>query len=93
MDYEFFGGKDFRKYRKDLVLVVWKDHYSGDEKWTRIKDHNQKVEDVLCETVGYLLYEDDEIMTVALTITNDETMFYSVCILKKVIVERIDFYV
>lgn len=82
--------------RKNLIFVSWNDHYSGEHPWTSIEsiiiDHKND-NHVECQTCGFLIYEDDEFIKVALSINANAESASVFSILKSTIVKRVDFEV
>lgn len=67
------------------ITVMWEDHYSTDS-WQNVCDIAPVTS--LCLTTGYVVYEDDDILSVANTISSDkQECACTMNILKKLIVK------
>jgi len=76
---------------KPKVYVKWMDHYSHWNDWADIKDVQKHREDPACETLGFLVYEDENEVRISPTIDTENHCRHVMCILKKLIVERVEF--
>lgn len=62
-----------------IVYVKWIDHYSLDD-WTELE--SIKPEPQICESSGFLVYEDDEYYSVANTVGHNSEACCTIYILK-----------
>ena len=77
--------------RKNMILVRWLDHYNGDHQWTDIDYVQENLDHFICETSGYLLADTKDQIKIAMTIADANRCASVFTIMKKLIVERIDF--
>jgi len=88
-----YQGEDINDARNHLVLIRWADHYNGDHAWTDIKQVQDSVRNLECETTGYLLCETKDYIKVCSTVADTRDCCDVFTIMKALITERIDFYV
>lgn len=57
-----------------LVLVEWHDAFTSDCCWTPLKeiDLDLPPEPVLCYTVGFILYDTDDAITLSMTMSHSD---------------------
>ena len=88
--------KHIDEAREHLVFVRWLDHYSGDHDWTSIDSivngHGDDP-DLICETCGFLIFEDDAYLKIAVSVNDNCELSTVFTVMKSSIIERIDFRV
>ena len=67
---------------KDILLVEWNDA-TANQLW-----HEAKKENLHCQTIGFVVYEDDDQIELAGTIADDEMCNNSMSIPKKMILKK-----
>jgi hypothetical protein len=70
----------------DIVRVDWKDHFSGNYSWGNIEDMD--VTPKICTSVGVLVRDDDETVTLAQNLTESQRVADSTTILKSCIIKQ-----
>lgn len=70
-----------------LIWIQWADAYGSGGAWENAADVRAEV--LICETVGFLLDEDDKVVCVAQTI-HEDGIYNSFCIPKGMIIDRRD---
>lgn len=65
--------------------VTWADH-SGSQRWTEISDPDLRLFE--CETIGYVVAENDEALVLASTLSPDDRYTVSMTIAKSCIRKR-----
>lgn len=59
------------KQRLQLVAIEWEDSYSGNQEWFKAETMPNSVEPLICLTVGFIVVEEPDRLTVAQSFSHD----------------------
>lgn len=71
-----------------LVEIEWKDHNSLKGGWRSIDDIKSHAKPSIIQSVGAIVYEDDEIVSLIHTYSDESQALHGMNILKNCIVKR-----
>lgn len=75
-----------KKTKKKYIKIKWLDHKSDSSWKTKSEIKTWASKNLLCETIGRITYEDDDVIVLSASFDGEDNYGESMCIIKKNII-------